>query len=233
VARADKKIDASAGTGSRSTEKQSPSLSAPKRIRYSRVETTERILDAAEQLFSNRDPKSVTVREIATEAGVTHALVHQYIGTKTDVFNAVMLRSAPQRTQMISEVPDLHTVMPLLVHDVLDRKVHSRALVRASMDGPEYSSLPNRIETGHALIALAAASKSSGIRRLPAPDALDPRVVMAAAVAMAYGWVACESWLVGIFELVDEDPSDIRSQLIDVFTYMVDLVLPPEVESDL
>ena len=47
----------------------------------SRAETTERILDAAEELFASRAPGDVTVRDVAEAAGVTHALVHSYLGT--------------------------------------------------------------------------------------------------------------------------------------------------------
>ena len=203
---------------------------AKKQVRFTREETTARILDAAEELFSHRDPNAVTVREIASRAGVTHALVHQYVGTKAEVLNAVIVRSAPDRTRMISEMPDLHTVMPLLFSDVLDRRVHSRAIVRSALAGVEYTAFPDRIETGMALVDLAAASKSDGVRRLPTPEAMDPRLVMAAVVAMVYGWVATESWLVEIFDLADEDPAEVRRQLIEVLMTAVDLVLPPNEE---
>ena len=67
------------------------------RTRLSREETTTAILDAAEELFSRRDPTRVTVREIAEKAGVTHPLVHQYVGSKSDILDAVIKRGAPAR----------------------------------------------------------------------------------------------------------------------------------------
>ena len=67
----------------------------PKWTRHPRAETTERILDAAEDLFSRRDPDKVTVREIAAKAGVTHPVVHEYVGSKADIVAAVIERGAP------------------------------------------------------------------------------------------------------------------------------------------
>ena len=80
--------------------------------RRSREETTARILDAAEELFASRNPTHVTVREVAEKAGVTHALVHQYVGTKDDLLKAVVARGAPKRLEMIAapaRLPRGHT----------------------------------------------------------------------------------------------------------------------------
>ena len=50
--------------------------------RGGREQTTAAILDAAEKLFAARGFTAVTVRDIAAEAGVSHALVHRYLGSK-------------------------------------------------------------------------------------------------------------------------------------------------------
>ena len=59
--------------------------------RRGRDATTAAILDAAEGLFYERDYEAVTVRDIAEQAGVSHALVHQYAGSKEDLFRAVLV----------------------------------------------------------------------------------------------------------------------------------------------
>ena len=79
----------------------------PKWTRHPRSETTERILDAAEDLFSRRDPDNVTVREIAAKAGVTHPVVHEYLGSKADIVAAVIERGAPRRQQLMTRAPRL------------------------------------------------------------------------------------------------------------------------------
>lgn len=52
--------------------------------------TRERILAAARQAFANGGYAAVSVRSIASEAGVDQSLVHHYFGTKKDLFLAAM-----------------------------------------------------------------------------------------------------------------------------------------------
>ncbi|SHH49178.1 TetR/AcrR family transcriptional regulator [Marivita hallyeonensis] len=47
-----------------------------------REETRARLLDAAKNLFAEHDYDSVTVTEIAREAGVTHGMINVYFGGK-------------------------------------------------------------------------------------------------------------------------------------------------------
>lgn len=48
------------------------------------------LIDAAGRLFAERGPARVTVREVATAAGVNHGLVHRYVGSKEDLLGAVL-----------------------------------------------------------------------------------------------------------------------------------------------
>ena len=52
--------------------------------------TRERILAAARQAFANGGYAAVSVRSIASQAGVDQSLVHHYFGTKKDLFLAAM-----------------------------------------------------------------------------------------------------------------------------------------------
>ncbi len=196
--------------------------------RATREETTTRILDAAEELFASRNPSDVTVREIAEKAGVTHALVHQYVGSKDDLFNAVVQRNAPDRQAVIREIAELREVMSVLFPDVLDRRLHSLTMLRSAMDGVEYTSLQERIDTGHMLVELARKAAASGLKRRPPLEALDSRIVVAAIIALAYGWVGLESWLPQICDLQDEDIAEVRRQLTSIAEVIADLSLPPD-----
>ena len=60
--------------------------------RGGREQTTAAILDAAEKLFAERGFTAVSVRDIAAEAGVSHALVHRYLGSKEQVYRAMLGR---------------------------------------------------------------------------------------------------------------------------------------------
>jgi AcrR family transcriptional regulator len=54
----------------------------------------EAILDAAESLFSRHGFYGVTVRQVASEAGVDTALIHYYFGAKRELFDSVFARRA-------------------------------------------------------------------------------------------------------------------------------------------
>lgn len=60
----------------------------------SEVPKRERILDAAEALFAERGYDGVTIRQIASTAGVDVALAAYHFGKKLDLFRAVFERRA-------------------------------------------------------------------------------------------------------------------------------------------
>ena len=71
--------------------------------------TRRLILAAARDLFARRGVDGVSVREIAAAAGVNHALVHRYFGTKNDMVAEILEGEAeamsalarPERTQWL------------------------------------------------------------------------------------------------------------------------------------
>ncbi len=54
----------------------------------------ERILDVAEQQFSNHGYDAVSTRAVAKAAGATSAMIHYYFSTKRELFDAVFARRA-------------------------------------------------------------------------------------------------------------------------------------------
>ena len=195
--------------------------------RDSRAATTEKILDAAEELFATRRPDAVTVRDVAARAGVTHALVHNYIGSKDDLLNAVIQRMKPSRREVILESLTFRLAIADLIPDVFDTKLHSQMMVRSSMDGVEYVSLKERLANGQLLVDLARSSVETG-QPGPRCSGIDPRIVVATIIAFTYGGVALEDWLLPICDLQDEDAVELRAQLADIGACMADLVFPTE-----
>ena len=59
-----------------------------------RAETLERILDAAEYLFSKHGLNGVTLRDVAQKVGVHTSLMHYYFADKRRLFEAVFTRRA-------------------------------------------------------------------------------------------------------------------------------------------
>jgi AcrR family transcriptional regulator len=57
-----------------------------------REEIVDAALDAAERLFATAGPRSVSMRDIAREAGVTYSLVNRHLGTKDDLLDHLLAR---------------------------------------------------------------------------------------------------------------------------------------------
>jgi AcrR family transcriptional regulator len=58
------------------------------------IPKSERILDAAEELFAHHGYDGVTLRQIAHQAGVDVALANYHFGKKTELFEATFFRRA-------------------------------------------------------------------------------------------------------------------------------------------
>jgi AcrR family transcriptional regulator len=59
-----------------------------------RAETTEQILDAAEELFAQHGLYGVTLKDVAKSVGVHHTLLNYYFADKKTLFDAVFARRA-------------------------------------------------------------------------------------------------------------------------------------------
>src|SRR5437868_14883768 len=56
------------------------------------ADTKTRILDAAEQLFTEHGFEATSLRQLTTAAGVNLATVNYHFGTKEELFQAVLTR---------------------------------------------------------------------------------------------------------------------------------------------
>lgn len=61
-------------------------------VQQNRAEIRDAFLDAAERLLVDNSWANVTVRALATEAGLNHGLVHYYFGSMDEVFVQVLER---------------------------------------------------------------------------------------------------------------------------------------------
>ena len=64
------------------------------------ISKRDRILDAAEALFAERGFDGVTLRQIASSAGVDVALANYHFGKKLELFNAVFDRRSALLNQI-------------------------------------------------------------------------------------------------------------------------------------
>lgn len=161
--------------------------------RGGRGHATEQILTAAERLYGagGQDP---TVRDVAEAAGVSHALVHRYVGSKERLEELVLERN---RQHMIAATRHAGSVQQaavwLLREDLGRGRPYLRLGARVVLDGGEAPRAAAFPAARH-LVAMARAQAETAPAAAPVPGA-DPGFAVAACMAMASGWVVLDTWL--------------------------------------
>lgn len=177
-----------------------------KRSRLGREQTTAAILDAAEALFAEHGYTAVTIRKIAAAAGVSHALVHRYLGSKEEVYRATLRRHETALRDAAGESDDLFDVTGTMAHEALLRKRrYLRLVAHSALHGLSYERTMGKFVATERLVDLADAAAADNQRE---PGAPSPRFVVASIVAMLLGWAAAREWLfkaASVEEMSDEE----------------------------
>lgn len=185
-----------------------------------------RALDAAETLFAERGPQQVSVRDIAAATGVSHALVHRYLGGKDDIVAAVFARHASLIREAGAGSCDLRVLTGRLArHGLTSRKQYLRLIVRAAMDGVPYEISTDQFPGMRELARLATlqAEQSSGGAWYPG---IGPRFLIAALGAMHLGWAALDGVLLEAAGLAEMSVGDALDELIRVMDVLLLAALP-------
>lgn len=185
-----------------------------------RDQTTDAILAAAEKLFSERGFAAVSVRDIGQEAGVSHALVHRYLGSKREIYQAVLRRSEDSIRAAAGDTDDLATAMSLMLREGLrHHRQYLRILAQSSLSNLPFESTIGRFPATERLIELAerdTAGAASGTG-----DQLSPRFVVAAIVSLYLGWVTMEPRILPATGLNDLDEEAIATGLEQILLGIV------------
>jgi AcrR family transcriptional regulator len=173
----------------------------PERRRSGKERTTAAILDAAEELFAERGFTAVTVRDIAAEAGVSHALVHRYLGSKQHVYRETMARRENAIRDAAPDEEDLLEATTLMLREaVLNQRTYVRLIAHSALHGLSYERTVGRFAATARLTKLARRTAEDEGEARDA-DAPDPRFVIASVVAMLIGWSAAREWILRAADL--------------------------------
>jgi AcrR family transcriptional regulator len=181
------------------------------------------MLAAAQRLFADRGFLAVSVRDIAAEAGVSHALVHRYLGSKEDVLVAVMKRNTGPVLRVAGTAGSVSEMVPRMFRGLLaSQPDYLRLLARVVMDHLSFDAVKPEFPAYALLIEALTKDAAQRDRELP-----DPRVLAASLTALAIGWSATEDWLVRASGLDDVDPQVIATSLELVVLSMVEGAASP------
>jgi len=177
-------------------------LSKKSRKRLGREESTRRILDAARMLFAERGYTAVSVREIAAAAGVSHALVHRYLGGKKEVYRAVLSRDEDTIRDTAAGEEDLLQATRLMLREAWEKeRTYVRLLAHSALHCLPFDRTIGHFPATERLIELAAATVPAG--ETSDPSGPGPRFVVISLVAMLFGWAAARDWLLAAAGLQD------------------------------
>lgn len=186
-----------------------------------RAAVMDAVLDAATELIADRGPNAVTVRAIAERAGVNHALVHRYFGTKDDLIGSVIDREVA-RFKAIAGEGDPAQTFPRMLGALSERRVYVRFLARSILDGYRAGQLrPDFLLFGQVrdVVEGAAMAREAG------STAPDMRIPIVALGSMALGYRVFGDFLATGLGL-DTMPSELLDAAIDGFITSVLLATP-------
>jgi AcrR family transcriptional regulator len=155
------------------------------------------ILDAAGELLADRNPREVTVRDVAERALVNHALVHRHFGTKDELLRAVLVRRSEAFGRAAADIGSGADSMLALLTENAD---YWRILARFVLDAPEL--LPD-LPAGAMVLARLGGGTSSG-RASSGTATEDVRVAAAVAGSLALGWAVFGAHLDGVLGSPDQ-----------------------------
>lgn len=147
------------------------------------------VLDAATELIADRGPRAVTVRSIAERAGVNHALVHRYFGTKDDLITAVIVREVESFRGLAAPDGDPAAIFARLLQGLSEREIYVRFLARAILDGYRTGDLKPDLGLFAGVMRLVQTQLPDG------RDDHQVRMAVAALGSMALGWRIFGSFL--------------------------------------
>jgi AcrR family transcriptional regulator len=140
------------------------------------------LIATAADLFAERGPRAVSVREVADAAGVNHGLVHHYFGSKAGLVTAVLDHLAAEATDEINEREP--TSVFYATGGATER--HGRILAHLLLDGADPADLKSGFPGIEALIQRC---RDEGMK----PN--DAKRRAAQVVALVFGWQLFEPYL--------------------------------------
>jgi len=109
----------------------------------------EMIVQAAERVFAVKPFHKVSIRDIAQEAGISHALIYRYFPDQQSIFVEAFIRGAEEiggiLEQLIDEgeTPDIAKISDAFLSYCIDNDQYLRMLTHFMLDG---SLSPEKVE---------------------------------------------------------------------------------------
>jgi TetR/AcrR family transcriptional regulator, repressor for neighboring sulfatase len=173
-------------------------------------------ISAAADLFAEKSPRKVSVREIAARAGVSHALVHRYLGSKEEILVKVLefdreeARKCPECTDGAAAA--LAPGMPAARY--------LQTIMRASLDG---MPLPEGLQLPHAEPMMQSLRGDKTSDATSSQSRFDTQVLFSAVTAMTASMGIAEDIFLAQSGLEDCDRARVRDVVNRLVTRIMTL----------
>ena len=182
----------------------------------------DRILKVATTLFAENGVKSVSIRKIAEDAGINHALIIRYFGSKDNLVTEILHREISSLTSLIPVQPNPDPNVAFVnLHKYLQNSLISdqntmRLIVRAGLDGlaPEQYLDPTR-ERAANLLAKWIKSRQTD------PSLPDAKLVSIIVISTLFSLVSIAPWLMTSVGLPEDDYERQKAGIIDTAVWMI------------
>jgi len=158
----------------------------------------EALIKAARELFAERGPSAVSLRDIARRAGVNHGLIHHYIGSRNDLLRLVFTVSMDQARAEVEGSETAAAGLGALRNLGQGSNEYTRLLAWALLEGHDPAAFHGR---SSALDAIVGASDN---------DSRQLRVALAMAMVQTLGWKLFGSYVVAAAGLDAEADDAVR-----------------------
>ena len=172
---------------------------------------SEALIEAAAALASERGSGHVTVRDIATRAGVNATFVHRYYGSKQNLMRAAMQHAQERLASRIEEVPDIVEGAAAIVHATLQEREFIATLTRATLDGV-FADIP----AGNPAMAVLVERFQRDVAGREGEGRHDPRIVVACLSAATVGYALLGDYIRHGTGLDGHPDDEVEALLVEV-----------------
>jgi AcrR family transcriptional regulator len=162
-----------------------------------------KLIKSACKLLAQNGPKSVTIRDIATHAGVNHGQIHHYFGGKKALITAAIRHMANEHSEhAMQRGLDDHEAPPPL--SLAKDKQYIMSIIRMVLDGElELATLEIGDDLSIPRHVLEKLTSQLGYRK----PTLEIKSAMAASMAIELAWAALAPY---ILVMVDASPNQVE-----------------------
>lgn len=181
------------------------------------------ILDAARRLFAVREISTVSLREIAAAAGVSHGLIQQYFGNREELVAEIIRREIASVLSASQHGAEPDDVRRMLRDGVEGFEEFAAIITRAELAGLEPEKMLKRSATTPAMHLASTIARMQSENAAATGVAFDPKLVSAYINAALFGFGALAPWLMTSAGLKPQDYRKRIDEIADITLALIEL----------